>query len=276
MDKNNWGKSLHKVIPYLTWESLSKDFRTDWSTVRHNNIPFELHIILEGSCLFEVETTALPMKAGQAVIVRPEAFHSALKFSDPFLRFTLAFFVKDTELMTQELMGGEPYLFFEPKPEILDLCHKILAEYDSNTPFCQEMVSSLLTQFWILLFRDIFPEEMLVPKTSLTITDDVPEIDHFFSNLSAEACTRKNLAKILHCSERQVNRILLQNYGMNFRQKKQQSRIEHAKFLLRSTDKKIAEICTLVGYSDVAAFHKIFKTSCGMTPQEFRFQYRIE
>ena len=104
----------------------------------------------------------------------------------------------------------------------------------------------------------------------ITKSSDIHTIEMFFSSEREDKCTRKNLAQQLHCSERQVNRILMQLYGMNFRQKKQQTRIDYAKFLLRNTDKKISEICTLVGYADETAFYKSFKANCQMTPQEFR------
>ena len=48
------------------------------------------------------------------------------------------------------------------------------------------------------------------------------------------------------------------------------SRIDTAQHLLRVTDKSIEEICSLVGYSDTAAFYKAFKLHTGTTPFKYR------
>jgi YesN/AraC family two-component response regulator len=47
-------------------------------------------------------------------------------------------------------------------------------------------------------------------------------------------------------------------------------RVERAKELLRSTDKKLSEIAELVGYTDQRYFGAVFKRETGMTTTEFR------
>lgn len=273
MEKNNWNKPINSFIPYLTWESLSKNIRHTWNVNRHSNITYELHLILEGSCQVEIEDTRFVLNTGQAVIIRPGVFHSALSTSTPFLRFTLAFFIKNPALLFNSLPEEKPFMLFDTTPEIQELCHHILREHDRNLPcFSEEMLSSMFSQLWILLVRSLMPEETFSSSATLTELNDIRVIELFFSTDSKKQCTRKALSELLHCSERQVNRILFQLYGMNFRQKKQQARIDRAKFLLRNTDQKISEICILVGYADEAAFYKAFKANCNMTPQEFRSQ----
>ena len=52
------------------------------------------------------------------------------------------------------------------------------------------------------------------------------------------------------------------------------TRIKKAKELLRETDDKIYIIGVKVGYKYSQYFHKIFKSSTGETPQEYRQRYR--
>ncbi len=49
-------------------------------------------------------------------------------------------------------------------------------------------------------------------------------------------------------------------------------RVLRAKQLLWNTDLKVAEICTLVGYSDANYFNKVFEKNEGMKPSEYRKQ----
>jgi AraC-like DNA-binding protein len=51
-------------------------------------------------------------------------------------------------------------------------------------------------------------------------------------------------------------------------------KINRSKELLQRTDKKIAEICQMVGYDSESSFNKSFKKSTAMTPMAYRNQNR--
>ena len=97
-------------------------------------------------------------------------------------------------------------------------------------------------------------------------------IDSFFEQTPPKLRTKENLAKLLHCSQRQVLRKIYALYGVSFQQKQLLSRIDTAQHLLRVTDKSVEEICTLVGYADPAAFYKAFKLYTNTTPVKYRKQ----
>lgn len=58
--------------------------------------------------------------------------------------------------------------------------------------------------------------------------------------------------------------------GMAFRDYLKKVRLEKACGYLRTTEKSVAEISSLVGYSDAAFLYKIFKKELGVTPNEYR------
>lgn len=275
MKKNNWIKTLENTIPYLTWRGISKEFRNYWGNepIHHNNITFELHILLSESCVFEIENTTITLKKGQALIIWPGVYHGCISYVEPLMRFTIAFNIQDSKFLSESLEGDVSYIIFQTTPCIQNLCYEILQEYDHPTyGFNEEMLGALFSQFWILIFRCLAPGQS--SPFSLKTTYDIATIDHFFNCAASDNCTRKNLAKLIHCSERQANRILLQIYGMTFYEKKQTSRIEKAKYLLRNTDDSIINIASMVGYSDIKTFKKVFNGICKMTPEDFRKQYR--
>ena len=57
---------------------------------------------------------------------------------------------------------------------------------------------------------------------------------------------------------------------MTFREYLQNVRMKKASEMLEKTDKTIAEIASLVGYSDPAFFYRLFRKTMNMTPQEYR------
>lgn len=271
MEKNHWIKTINKIIPYMTRESLSKHYRNSWDVGRHNNITFELHLILQGSCQFEVEGSTFLLQEGQAIIIRPEAFHVATQVFQPFLRISLPFFIQDLSLLPEGFPAEKAYFIFHTTPAIRQICSNILKEHDEPTPcFHQEMMSLLFSQLWIQIFQLITPRTVLEERNQNTMRSDIQNIDYFFSCFYTENRSRKALADLMHCSERHVNRILMQLYGLNYRQLKQKSQMEQAEYQLRETDKSISEICTAIGYTDETTFYKTFKARYHMTPQEYR------
>lgn len=64
--------------------------------------------------------------------------------------------------------------------------------------------------------------------------------------------------------------------GSNFVNYLKDIRIKEAKKLLTDTDMKVIEISQTVGYDNEKHFMKIFKTSCGVSPSEFRKNMNME
>jgi len=64
--------------------------------------------------------------------------------------------------------------------------------------------------------------------------------------------------------------------GSNFVNYLKDIRIKEAKRLLSETDMKIVEISQSVGYDNEKHFMKIFKSTCGVSPSEYRKNMRLE
>ena len=74
----------------------------------------------------------------------------------------------------------------------------------------------------------------------------------------------------MNLSISQVNRVLKILYGVSFKQKLLETRIEIAKDLLCNTDLPINEISKKVGYDYVSSFYKVFKNKTTFTPETCR------
>ena len=59
-------------------------------------------------------------------------------------------------------------------------------------------------------------------------------------------------------------------YGITFSELINRARIEHAKFLLRSTDEKVTTIAFDCGFGNLANFHRVFARLTGRTPSGWR------
>ena len=272
-----WESPLSSQIPYLAWAGLVPASRCCWTTPRHSNTCYELHIILEGSCHLAFDAQSHDFTHGQAVLIAPNVFHAPSGISESFCRFSLSFSLDNALSGALQTVDNQGYLFFEPGAQVLSLCRDILRELDNDVFLNRELVSALFSQLMILCLRIVRGDQAYVTDSSkpLTQEDEIERIDNFFAIFPPERQTREELAKYLHCSQRQLIRKMQALYGVSFREKLIASRMDLAKYLLRSTDKSVNEICLAVGYADNAAFFRIFRQHTGMTPARYRKESTI-
>lgn len=126
--------------------------------------------------------------------------------------------------------------------------------YTSNALLFDVLQSALKTYFYAYAPRDGFVD--LVCR-ELMRQSEVQNTDLKF------------VADALAMSPRTVRRHL-QNAGVTFQQVKNLARELQTKYFLANTDKSLAEIAFLLGYSDTTSFGRAFKKWTGKTPQEFR------
>ena len=77
-------------------------------------------------------------------------------------------------------------------------------------------------------------------------------------------------AQQLHYDLPWLSREIKRKTGKTYTQIVQDKRLAQAAFLLRSTDRNVADISVAVGYENVSFFHRIFLAAYGMTPKGYR------
>jgi hemolysin activation/secretion protein/AraC-like DNA-binding protein len=85
-------------------------------------------------------------------------------------------------------------------------------------------------------------------------------------------CSLSGLAAQLHCSERHFSRLFREEFGVPFRARQAELRLQHARQLLASSDAKIINVAHDSGYHHVGLFNSMFKKRFGITPSEWRQQ----
>lgn len=274
----SWETQLSSLIPYLAWGGLAPESRCRWTTPRHSNTCYELHIILEGTCSLAFDEQTHVMLPGQAVLIAPNVFHAPSAVSKAFCRFSLSFSADRTLAGALSGIDREEYRFFDPGSQAVSLCRDILRELDGDAFLNRELTSALFSQLMILCLRAVHEEPETAPAAtkSLTQEDEIERIDNFFALYPPERQTRQELAEYLHCSQRQLIRKMQALYGVSFRQKLIASRMDLARYLLRSTEKSVNEISNAVGYADNAAFFRAFRQHAGMTPAQYRKKKKMQ
>lgn len=271
---NHWEIPVSNAIPYLQWTELTDGKINAWEIGRHNHAFYELHIILSGQCSLSIDNAELTLRAGQGILIAPEAFHGPNSVTQPFCRLSAAFFPDETQLF-RLIPGQGVFMLFAADDAVKELCSAIFEEIKKeDSLFHKELLANQFAQLMMRVFRAV-KETSSDPRVAISHPkqlEDMTVIDEFFVKTAPKLRTKENLAKLLHCSQRQALRKIYTLYGISFQKKQMLSRIDTAQHLLRITDKSVEEICNLVGYADAAAFYKAFKQYTNMTPVRYRKQ----
>ena len=89
--------------------------------------------------------------------------------------------------------------------------------------------------------------------------------DHYAEPLDLEA-----LARAAHVSPRHFSRSFRKTFGETPHRYLLTRRIERARYLLRTTDMQVAEVCLAVGFRSVGSFTTTFTRHVGSCPTEYR------
>lgn len=245
--------------------------RFDWDVARHCNAEFELHIILSGSCVLDVNDQRYPLSVGSAIVIAPNQFHSSGQVSDVFERLSISLVADKNGRVFDLLRRLSALPVFRLTEAQLGICRQLLQEVNTTGLFHEELSHAYLTALLVDVLRLVYSDYSAVGSSSKQEGyKPYNIIDNFFSSWPSPVGSEQELARLLHLSRRQLNRILLQHYGMTFREKLMRSKMDYAAWLLRTTDRRVSEIVKMAGYSTESSFFSSFKKYYGITPMRYR------
>jgi len=102
--------------------------------------------------------------------------------------------------------------------------------------------------------------------------------DHFreligqMAEAELSACSLSDLSRQLHCSERHFSRLFREEFGVPFRSRQIELRLQRARQLLANSNAKIINVAYDSGYRHLGLFNAMFKKRFGLTPGEWRQQ----
>ena len=257
----------------LSAERMSR-FWSSWRLDRHSNAEYEAHMILTGSGQADVEDQHYTLGSGQGILIPPNQHHSSVSLPGEFLRLTIPFFLPENDLARRMRRQFPVSHVFSIAPETERLCRTIINELSTRPPFWQDLFPHLLSALMVCLFRQFLPSSDLsaaqLNRTEQSRTERIDQYlqTNFMCNIQLE-----DLAKLLHLSRRQTTRVLLENYGMSFRERLLNIRMDRAAWLLRTTDMPVGKLIGAVGYASEAAFYQTFRSYFKITPLQYRKQF---
>lgn len=208
------------------------------SKIFHRHNYAEIHVIHGGNAIFHVDSTNFSTEKGNVLII-PGGMYHVCTGADENCRHS-AFQI---ELNVRE------FSYVNLPDDLLDC-------FFSELEKCKKNNNHSIVASYLNLFCSYFDNTAL---NAVAITDYGFLIHEFFTNHYNDDVQLSTLANLLHLSERQTERLVVQYTGNSFREELCQVRITMAKELLKTTDMSLGEICRYVGYRSYAGFWKAMK-----------------
>lgn len=252
----------------------------------HSHAGFEVHVISEGEGLLESEEGSLALRKGDTLILPPGFIHQRLSVKKG-IKTSFSFTLKKIsgEKQADTYSHIEEILLGVKGPKILvgskysEYLERIFIEYYSKRYFSKERLRSLfrllitdLVSDIELLLGNVQESDGSTQADSYTLISAVME-EYVTSRFNASP-SLSELASIVHLGMRQTSRVFSQCFGASFSEYIKRRRLDSAKFLLCNTDKSFTAIALESGYRSYNGFYKLFKSSMGVSPDEYRKKHQ--
>lgn len=132
---------------------------------------------------------------------------------------------------------------------------------------------TLLELFVAAFGREL--ERAVVPRTN---GDAKARLRSFLAEMPPKALLETSfgeLAQMLHCTPRHLNRIFSEAAGMSFRDKRADIQLAQARDLLATSDAKIVDVALESGYKSLSLFNAMFARRFGTSPGRWRQQQAV-
>lgn len=102
----------------------------------------------------------------------------------------------------------------------------------------------------------------------------IQQINDYIHQHYAENITRSEIGAEFYLVPEYLAKMYKKKTGVSLKDYINEYRIEQAKKMLQHTDKPVGEVAADVGFGNLSYFSTLFKKSAGMTPVEYRRQYK--
>jgi hemolysin activation/secretion protein len=129
-----------------------------------------------------------------------------------------------------------------------------------------------LLQLWASAVSGWLTSLVPVSNGGNKLRDHFRELVGQMTEAELSECSLTDLARQLHCSDRHFSRLFREEFGVPFRARQIELRLQRARQLLADSNAKIINVAYESGYRHLGLFNAMFKKRFGLTPSEWRQQ----
>jgi len=276
-------KQLLEKVPHITNTSPYSIHRTDFvrqdspALYLHFHPEYELLYLSEGTLEISIGSDTCTLATGEALFIPPNLLHHGTALSDKGTFYAVVF-SEDILSLTQ---GQFSFYLTEEPDNTKYICklnpelpwQKEALEYLSKIFLCPtEMkasdifIQSHILIIWEYLYHHHISSHLEKSKPNTPVKG---VLDYIHNNYSDELAL-EDFTHIAHMSKEHLCRIFRKSTGQTPISYLKQYRILKSCYYLKETDKKISDICTLVGFNNISYFNREFLKILQTTPSQYR------
>ena len=254
----------------------SAKYGGDWHSTPHTHNCCELFFVTDGIGQFLIEDQLHPVGANDLIIVNPNVIHTEVSLNANPLEY-IVLGLEGFELSNTSV-SNQHYYIVNCRPirdKILFYLQNMLKEIETKSfnydIICQDLMEILV----ILLLRQTGLSMSIIPDSNKS-SHLCSTIRRYIESHYRESITLDTLVEISHVSRYYLVHAFKKEYGISPINYMVSCRIDEAKQLLKNDDYPLSFISRFLGFSSPSYFSQSFKKICGLSPNEYRKQSRIQ
>lgn len=234
----------------------------------HHHTFFELHFILSGEIVYNINDRLIALHANDYLIIPPKQSHKVERHTKDVVKMSLAFAFISSDPLLEALLASankKHEMSSLIKDNILFIIDHIKEPNNTSIFFVQNRI-------YEIIYNSCNKRLNTLPKNEFDTKTDERLLrakkfvcDNLHMPLSCE-----DIANYCHLSSRQLRRLFETHEHKPLLQYIHDKKIEKAQELLLDTEKKLSDISSLVGFSNEHYFNSFFKKMTGITPGDYR------
>ena len=236
----------------------------------HSHSYYELFAVKKGPFSIRFEDEQLSLCEGESILLAPSILHRSVIDSPSVVRYNLCFLFEKTGTKTDFDLYSALTLSLQKGVTLFkdsQIC-KILEDIGDSFANGENSEFSLNIHKLINAFTKERTGEM---QTVFEHTESRSfKIFHIINNHYMDELTLEDISKTIFLSTKQISRIIKKQRGCSFSALITKLRMNAAAEFLVTTNMKISEIATRIGYNSLSGFYTAFNKEFGMLPSKYR------
>jgi AraC-like DNA-binding protein len=242
------------------------DISLDWQVEEHVHSGIEVVGVLQGQMELVVSELNWRVSKGEMLVLPPHVSHS---WNSPGeARSGVLHIFRLSPALTDRLLPAcKPRLISLTEQQFIEyetLFSRLVALGDEATPQHVRLQCAYLEAFILSLLEE--------RQGSTWVA--MYEVAAYMQSHMQQALTIADVARHFSLSEVTLRRRFREAFGMSPKRYLLELRLNHAQYLLTTTDLSMQEIALQMGFFDLAHFSSTFRKHYGLTPSAWRGQSR--
>ncbi len=235
----------------------------------HIHSYYEFQLCLEGETVFVIGDKRVKISKNQFLIIPPFIEHRLEDKSENVIKFAWSFSIDNQRIDEDLKLKCDFKRAYDANKNIVRAV-KIMHENADISKFETHNIIKCQQYFiFVCLMRQLLDVDIYVEKEHKRGSKGELIKKFIFDNIASNPSI-DDIAEQFFYSKRQLDRILIKEYGMTTHELKKKIRVDKVKALLVNNDLSLDDVAKLAGFSDRYAMSKELKRAVGCPPAKYR------